>query len=158
MRSTVASVWPSRSSTPPGAGLERKYMPRAVQVRWRGVIGDGGPHGPDAILGRDPGGHALGDLDADRERGLIAAGIGFDHGTQVQGADFFLGQTQADDATALADEHGHLGRGQALGSEDEVAFVFTIFVIGDKHSPALAQGFESALDPGARGQLVKRQD
>lgn len=77
-------------------------------------------------------------------------------GRRSRALDFFLGQTQADDATALADEHGHLGRGQALGGEDEVAFVFTIFVIGDKHSPALAQGFESALDPGARGQLVKK--
>ena len=64
-RSTDASVWPVRSSTPPGLALSGKHVTGLDEVaRRRGRV-DGDLHRVRPVGGADAGRHALARLDRD---------------------------------------------------------------------------------------------
>ena len=68
-RSTAASVWPMRSSTPPGFARSGKHVPGLHEVVRRRVRVDRDLDRVAAVGGGDAGRHALARLDRDRERG-----------------------------------------------------------------------------------------
>lgn len=61
-----------------------------------------------------------------------------------------VGQDQADDAAARADQQRHLLDGDAVGRVDDVAFILAVVVIDDDHSFPLPKAVESAGDAFAR--------
>ena len=69
-RSTAASVWPTRSSTPPVLGLQREHVAGLDELARAGLGVDGHLDRVRAVGGRDAGADALARLDRDRERGL----------------------------------------------------------------------------------------
>ena len=75
-RSTAASVWPGRSSTPSGAGAQREDVARAVEHGGRaGRVGERSQRGR-TVGGGDAGGGALGEVDRDGEGGAELVGVG----------------------------------------------------------------------------------
>ena len=68
-RSTAASVWPARASTPPGRATQREDVARLDQVLGAAARVDGHLDGVGPVGRRDAGGHALPRLDGHGEGG-----------------------------------------------------------------------------------------
>lgn len=137
---TTAGQHPTR------AGAQREDMAGSMQVGGPGSVGDGRADGGDAIGGGHPGGHPLRRFDGHGEGSLIVAGVGLHHHRQLELANPLVGQTEADDAGALADHHGHLLVGHGFCGKDEIAFVLAIFIIGHQHTLTGTQGGQRGFD------------
>ncbi|MNT15731.1 hypothetical protein D3C72_1508020 [compost metagenome] len=135
------------------AGHEREHVAGAHHGVRAGILGDGRADGGDAVGGAHAGGHALARLDRHGEGGAVLAPVVLHHRPQPEFADLGLGQAQADDAAAFADHHRHIGRGQALGGEDQVRLVLAVVVIEQHDGTALTHGLERVRD--ALGQRAR---
>ena len=141
-RSTVASVWPARTSTPPSRAISGKTWPgRDDVVEVLGGV-DGGGDGAGAVVGGDAGGDALARLDGDGEGRAVARLVLARHVLEAELARALLGQRQADEAAAvLGHEVDGVGRGHLRG-DDEVALVFAVLGVHQDDHAAVAQILE----------------
>ncbi len=118
------------------------------QIVGAGTAGHGDLHGARTVGGRDAGGDALGGLDGNGEIGAVRRAVAGDHQRQVELAAALGGQRQADQATA---EPGHevdgLGRDE-IGCQDQVTFVFAVFLIDQDDHPAGADFGNDFFDCG----------
>ena len=113
----------------------------------RGGAGvDGDLDGVGAVGGGDAGGHAFAGFDGLGEGGSEARGVLLGHGAEAEVVGALLGESEADEAAAVA---GHevdgLGSDE-FGGEGEVAFVFAVFVVDDDDHASGAELFEGSGD------------
>ena len=149
-RSTAASVWPVRSSTPPALAFSGKMWPGCTRSAGRAL----GSMATWIVCARScaemPGGDALARLDRDGERGLEGRLVLRRHQVEAQLVAAVGRERQADQAApVLGHEVDRLGRGE-LGREREVALVLAILGVADHDHPAVADVLDRLLD-GAEG-------
>ena len=145
-RSTAASVWPVRSSTPPGLALSGKTWPGWTRSRGAdaGSIGHGDR--ARAIRGGDAGRDALARLDRDGERGLEGRLVLGRHEVEAERLAALGREREADQAAALAGhEVDRVGR-RELGRDREVALVLAVLVVADHDHPAVPDVLDRVLD------------
>ena len=149
-RSTAASVWPIRSSTPPGFARSGKTWPG-----WTRSCGVDSRIDRDldrvAAVGRgDAGRHALARLDRDGERGAERRLVVVGHRAQAELVGALLGQAEADQAARVRrHEVDRLGRRELRGDR-QVALVLAVRVVDDDDDAALADLLDRLLDRGER--------
>ena len=147
-RSTAASVWPMRSSTPPGRARSALHVAAHEQVGRPRVGRDRDLHGVAAVGGRDAGGDALAGVDRRGVRGAVTrpALVGDQPQPELVGAR--LGQAEADLPAGVGHhEVERLGRRELRG-DDEVALVLAVGVVDDDDEAALADLVDRLLDGG----------
>jgi hypothetical protein len=82
-------------------------------------------------------------INADCESGLVAVGVAIHHQWQIEGIQALTLHRQADQAPSFScHEIDLLGRCE-LGSTDQVAFVFAIFIVHHHDRLAIADGRQS---------------
>ena len=149
-RSTAASVWPIRSSTPPGFARSGKHVARLDEVARLRVRRDRDLDRVAAVGGRDAGRHALARLDRDREGGAERRLVVVGHRPQAELVGALLGQAEADQpARVRGHEVDRLGR-RELRRDHEVALVLAVGVVDDDDECALADVLDRVLDRGER--------
>ena len=138
-RSTAASVWPERWSTPPARARSGKTWPgRHDVVRRRGGI-DGDLDRPRAVGGGDPGRDAVARLDRDGERRAELRLVLVGHLAQPELVAALGGQAEADQPAAVdGHEVDRVGRDELCGDR-EVALVLAVLVVDD-HDEAAGSG------------------
>ena len=104
------------------------------------MLVDGCADGGDPVLSGNTGGYTFLRLDGHGEGCAVFAGVVADHHRQLKAADVLIGQAEADNAAAFADEQGHLFGGQVFGGENEIAFVFPVFIIDQKNAMPATEG------------------
>ena len=150
VRSQPASVWPARTSTPPGTARTGKMWPGCTRSDG-GVARHRNLDGAGAVGGRDAGLDALGGLDRLGEIGAVSRAVAGGHQRQVQLAAALFGQRQADQAAPVRDhEVDGFGRDE-LGGHDQVALVLAVFLIDQDDDAA---GAQLGDDLGDRGDAV----
>ena len=145
-RSTAASVWPVRSSTPPGLALSGKTWPGCTRSRGEasGSIATWIVLRP--VGGRDPGGDSLGRLDRDGERRLEGRLVLGRHQVEPELVAALGGQREADQpAAVLGHEVDRLGGGE-LGGHRQIALVLAVLVVADDDHAPRADVVERLLD------------
>ena len=143
--STAASVWPARTSTPPGRATSGKTWPGETIASGPLAGIDGDRDGARAVGGADSGRDALARLDRDRERGLVAAAVGAGHRLEAELVGALLGQREADQAAAVAGhEVDRVGR-RHLRRDDEVALILAVFVVDEDEHAAVARLVDDRL-------------
>lgn len=101
MRSTLASVCPARSRTPPDLAHRGNTWPGWFKSPGTASSGDGCADGLHAVGGGDAGGDALGGLNGNGEGRAVLACVVCDHLRQVELADLVFRQAEADDARCI---------------------------------------------------------
>src|ERR1700733_1382034 len=124
-RSTAASGWPERSSTPPSRAISgNTWAGRAKSVG--PAMGLGG-----APAGRNPGAAVRLVVDRTRKGGGVVGFIVRDHRIKPQPARVFGRDRRAHDAGGVADDERHLLGGAQRCRNDQIALAFAVVVIGD---------------------------
>ena len=151
-RSTLASVWPTRCSTPPGRARSGKMWPgrrrsdgtvAGLMATWM-VVARSLAEMPVVTPNR----RSASMLTVKAVDELLGVPLG--HLRQAELVAALAGERQADQAAAVQrHEVDHLGRGQ-LGRADEVALVLAVLVVGHDDDLAVAQVVDGLLD-GAEG-------
>ncbi len=101
-------------------------------------------HRVGALLGGNPGGEAVADIDRDGEGGAERRIVERHHRVEVQPPRLLGRQRRADDAGGVADDERHLlGRAQARGDE-QIALVLAIVVVGDDDNSPRAKAATAA--------------
>ena len=97
---------------------------------------------------RDPGGRALGEIDADRERSAMGLGVlrGHHHRRQIEFVAALTGEPDADHARGVTYEERDRLRRCRIGGHDQVAFVLAVFVVGDHDDLATCDRSDRLLD------------
>jgi hypothetical protein len=113
-----------------------------------GVARHGGLHGAGAVGGRDAGGDAFGGFDRHREGCAELAAVVACHLVDAELAAALFGEREADQAAGvLGHEVDGFGR-DVLGGDDDVAFVFAVFLVNQHdHFAGLDVG-DDFLDRG----------
>ena len=101
-RSTEASVWPARTSTPPLRARSGKDVAGTREVGSGAGGVDGDADGVGAVGGGDAGGDALAGLDGLGKGGAEARGVLLRHRRQAQVVGALFGEGEADEAAAEA--------------------------------------------------------
>ncbi|MCY1431480.1 hypothetical protein D9M71_474500 [compost metagenome] len=127
-------------------GAQREDVARLHDVGGTCVGGDGGGHGAGAIGGGDTGGHADGGLDGHGERGAEHAAVARHHLLQAQAFAVFVGQGQADQATGFTGHEADCLGCAAVGGQQQVAFVFPVFIVDQQDHFAEAVIFDDFFD------------
>ena len=145
-RSTTASVWPERWSTPPGLARSGKHVAGLDEiVRQRGGVGHD-LDGAGAVGGADAGGDAVGGVHADLEIRAKAFAVFDDHLLDAELLEAFRGGGHADQAAA---EPGHeidgLRRGPFAG-HDQIALVLAVRIVHHDDHAALAEVGHDGFD------------
>ena len=122
-------------------GAQREHVAGTAEVLGTGVEAKGGERRVGALEGGDAR-RRLDVVDAHREGGLVVVGVLRDHRRKAEPVAELARHGHADEAAAV---DGHevdvLGRGE-LARTDEVAFVFTIGIVGDEDDLAGAKVFK----------------
>ena len=153
-RSTAASVWPARRSTPPSLATSGNRCPGRTksagslcgsQIAWIvvGPLGGRDARARGAVIDRH------GEVRAERGR------VRFDHRRQLEPlAD--VGQDRHAELAAAVRDHevDDLGR-DLLGRADEIAFVLAVLGVDDDDDSAFADGVDGIFD---RGVLAGQSD
>jgi hypothetical protein len=131
-----------------GLGLEREDVAGLDDVLGPRVRVDRDLDGAGAVVGRDPGGHALRGLDRDGERGLQRLLVLGRHQVEPQLVAALGRQREADQpARLLGHEVDRLGSGE-LRREHQVALVLAVLAVADDHHSAAADLLDGLLDRG----------
>ena len=145
-RSTAASVWPVRSSTPPGLAFSGKTCPGCTRSRGRGARVDRDLDRARAVVRGDAGRDALARLDRDREGGLERRLVLRRHQVEAELVAAVRREREADQpAPLLGHEVDRLGR-RELGGHREVALVLAVLVVADDDHLARADVLDRLLD------------
>ena len=88
-------------------------------------------HGQRAVVGRDAGGGAVLEVDADGEGRRVGGIIVGDHRREVQPLGVGARHRRADDAGGMAHDEGHLLRRAMDGRDDQVALVLAPVIVHD---------------------------
>ena len=129
-RSQQASVWPARTSTPPGLRDQREHVSRLHDVFGLRIFREAAIFTVSArSCGRDAGGDALGGFDRDGEVGAVARAVLLHHRPQAEARRVLLGDRHADQPAAVLGEEVDLLGGDELGGEHQVAFVLAVLVV-----------------------------
>ena len=145
-RSTEASVWPARLSTPPAAARSGNMWPGRARSRGR-VSGSMAALTVAARSARgDARRHPSAGLDGDREGGAEVGGVLVHHHRKLELIAPLLGQREADQAPALpGHEVDRLGR-HLLRGHDEVPLVLAVLVVHDDDEAPLPELLDRRLD------------
>ena len=145
-RSTLASVWPVRSSTPPGLAFSGLTWPGWTRSPGRVARVDGDLDRVRAVVRRDAGRDALAGLDRDRERRLQRRLVLGRHQLEAELVAALGRQREADPAARLlGHEVDRLGRDE-LRRHHEVALVLAVLVVADDDHPPAADLLDRLLD------------
>ncbi|CAM2151826.1 hypothetical protein PT2222_270025 [Paraburkholderia tropica] len=131
---------------------QREHVAGAHDVGGLRAGRDGRADRRHAVGGRHARAHALARLDRDGEGRAVAALVARDHRRQFERAHFLVGEAQADDAAAFADEQRHRFVGQILGGADEIGFVLAVVIVLKDDGTAFAHGLQRGGD--ARGHRL----
>ncbi|MNQ88269.1 hypothetical protein D3C85_1035260 [compost metagenome] len=121
-------------------------MPGLHQVFGAGTGRYGSRDRAGAVGGGNAGGHPARRLDRHGKGGAEGAAIGRHHLLQAQALAVLLGQGQADQPPCFT---GHEADGlgvAAFGGDQQVAFVFAVFVVHQQDHLALAVVLENVFD------------
>ena len=147
-RSTAASVWPARSSTPPSLAFSGKTWPGWTMSLGLRVRVHRHLDRVRAVVRRDAGRHSLGGLDRDRERGVERRLVLGRHQVEAELVAALGRQREADQPAPVGGhEVDRLGRRELCGHR-EVALVLAILVVADDDHPAAADLLDRFLDRG----------
>ena len=108
---------------------QRKDMAGAQEIRCSDIAVGKVAHRQRAVVGRNAGGRAVLEIDADREGGGVRRIVVGDHRRQVEPLALILGHRRADDAGGMAHDEGHLLRRAVHGRDDQVAFVLAPVIV-----------------------------
>jgi hypothetical protein len=144
---------PGPHQHPAVAGTQREDVSGAAQLLGPQPGVGQCAHGRGAILGRHAGAGA-GQVDRNGERGAVGVGVLGDHRRQAQFVGPSGGHGDADDAGRVTDHERHLLLGHQLGSDDQVALVLPVGVVGDHDHPAAGQRRQSPLHRLGRGMTA----
>jgi len=133
-------------------GHDREHVARLHDLLGTRVVRDRGRDRMRAVGCRDPGRHAFGGFDADRERGAVLRAVAVRHQRQLQLLAAFLRQRQTNEAAAVLGHEVDRFRRDEFGGNHEVAFVFAVFFVDEDHHPA---GFQLGDDVGRGGERHK---
>ena len=137
--STAASVWPARTSTPPGLATSGNTWPGETIASGPLLGIDRDRDRARAVGGADPGRDAFLRLDRDGERGLVAAAVGARHRLKPELVGALLGQREADQpAPVTGHEVDRVGR-RHLRRNDEVALILAVLVVDEDEHPPVAR-------------------
>src|ERR1700732_4762735 len=145
-RSTAASVWPERSSTPPSRAISGNTWPgRAKSLAPALGLARAGARG--AASARRNAGPAVGlVVDRHRKGGGVVGFVVCHHRIEPQPARIFGCDRRADNARGVADDERHLvGRAQRR-RDDQVALALAVLVIGNDDEFAVGEGVQHFLD------------
>ena len=158
VRSTAASVWPARLSTPPSRARSGKTCPG----RLKAAPSSRASASPRMVAARSAAEIPVVVPEARStvgERGPLLLGVAVaDHQRQVQRVAALAGQRHAHDARGVAHHEGDVGRRDVLGGHHEVALVLAVLVVDDDDHPAVGDLLQRQLDgversPEAAGWL-----
>ena len=127
-----------------GARPQREHMAGAAQVVGLGIGSGGGLDGGHAVCRRNTRGNARGRFNGYGKGCSLGVGVVLCHHGQLKPLHMLVGEAQADNAAAMTNQHGHLRHGKMLRAENQITFVFPIFVIHNANTAALAQRGKSS--------------
>ena len=145
-RSTAASVWPARTSTPPSLATSGNTWPGVMIVAI--VLGriDGDGDGVGAVMGRDAGRDPFPRLDRYGEGGGVPRAVGARHQLEMELLGAFGREREADQAAAmLGHEVDGVGR-RHLRRDDQVALVLALLGVDQDEHAAVARILDHLLD------------
>ena len=108
---------------------QRKDVAGAQEIRCADIAVGEVAHRQRAVVGRNAGGRAVLEIDADREGRRVGGIIVGDHRRQVQPLGVGAGHRRADDAGRMAHDEGHLLRRAMHCRDDQVAFVLAPVIV-----------------------------
>ena len=152
-RSTAASVWPERWSTPPERARSGNTWPGWTRsCGGRGGV-DGDLDRPRPVGGGDAGRDAVARLDRDRERRAERRLVLVGHLAQAELVAALWREAQADQPAAVGrHEVDRVGRHE-LRRDRQVALVLAVLVVDDDDEPARPDLLDRLLDRGERAGL-----
>ena len=144
---------------PAVAGADREDVARGGNIVGRGLRVDGGFDRMGPVMGGNAGGNPFTRLDRHGEAGLEFRGIARDHLGQREAVDNRPFQRKADQPAAIQGHEIDDFRRHRRRRDNEIAFIFAVFVIDqDKHA-AGAGLFDDLIDRShAVARLVKADD
>ena len=149
-RSTAASVWPARCSTPPARARSGKTGP-AGRGRLRVLRRvDRDLDRARAVVRRDAGRDAVARLDRDGERGAERRLVVVGHLAQPELVAALAGQAEADQPARVGGHEVDGLGGRELRGDRQVALVLAVLVVDDDHEPPRADLLDRLLDRGER--------
>ncbi len=110
---------------------KRKDVPGSDEISFLGVSAGHEADCAGAVSGGYAGGDVGGGIDGDLEIGAEAIAVAFDHGTDAESLKSFFGAGDADESATVANHEVNDFWGDEFAGDDEVAFVFPVFVIYD---------------------------
>ena len=129
-----------------GTRPKGKHVAGAAQIGGLGIGRGGGLDGGHAVCRRNPRGNARGRFNSHGKGCSLGVGVVFCHHGQLKPLHMLVGEAHADNAAAMTNKHGHLRHGKVLRAEDQVTFVFPVFVIHNANTAALAQRGKSSAN------------
>ena len=132
-RSTAASVWPARTSTPPSRARSGNTWPGRSRSCGRRVRIDRRQHRRRAIGGRDAGAGLAARVDGHAHRRLAQRRVDRHLERDLERVEPLGRHRQADQAAAVRHHEVDDVRRDLLGGNREVAFVLAILVVDDDH-------------------------
>ncbi len=80
------------------------------------------------------------------------------HRRQLECANLVVGQAQANDAAAFADQQGHGFDGKTLGGNDQIGFVLAVVIVLQDHGAAIAHRLQRGGDTRRNGFGVEQRE
>ena len=117
---------------------DRKNMTWLHDIARHRITSDGNLNGAGAIGGRNTGGYSGGRFDGNSKIGGIGCVVLIHHQRQLQKFTTIPGKRQADQAARIGRHEIYVFCAHALGGNDQIAFVFAVFIIHQYHHLALA--------------------
>ena len=109
---------------------------------------------PATVGGGDTGGGALGSVNRNGERRSTHICVIGNHHRKIELIETLANDGETDDAAGVSEHHANLVRRGIFGSNDEIAFVLTIFVIDHYHHLPAGDRLDYLLDPCERHSLA----
>ena len=128
---------------PAGLGHQREDMPRLDEVFRPGFRINRSLNRAGPVRGRDTSGNALRRFDGYGEVGSGKLIIHINHQRQTQLLTMVLGQRQADQSTAVLGHEVDGVRRYLVSRNQQVTFIFTVFIIHNDDHSALPQLFNN---------------
>ena len=123
------------------ARFEREHVSRTAKILGFGIVLDGFERRQRALGGGNAGGRQF-VVDGDGEGGLEFLGIGRHHLGKTEFLRQLARHGHADEAARIRRHKVDVFERRMFGGADDVAFIFTVFVVDNDDALALAEGFQ----------------